>query len=96
MAPNDRRQPYTMHELMRLHLPLMQELATRIELAQAALNGGMAGLAGPFAYEYCYLQLRRSCEILALSTLAQLNSLPGARTADLRKEYSAHFTNARR
>jgi hypothetical protein len=67
---------------------LMQEIATRIGLVEAAY-GGQLTLTPPFWHEYCYFQFRRICELLALACVTVHGNVEGARTQKMIKSYSA-------
>ena len=70
------------------YLPLMHELATRIDLVARACDGQL-NLSPPFAHEYAYLQFRRICELMALGCLQLHGDLPAAQTQSAKKEWSA-------
>jgi len=50
---------------VRSYLKLMHEVVIRLDLVSHACNGRL-NLTPPYAFEYCYLQYRRICELLAL------------------------------
>ena len=56
------------------YLPLMHEVAIRIDLVAHACEGRL-NLTPPYAREYAYLQFRRICELVALGCL-QLRNRP--------------------
>lgn len=60
---------------VQMYLPLMHELAIRIDLVAQACNGDL-GLTPPYAREYAYLQFRRMCELIALGCLQLHGDLP--------------------
>lgn len=70
------------------YLPLMHELAIRIELVAQACDGKL-NLAPPYAREYAYLQFRRMCELIALGCLQLHGDLPMAKTQSTQKEWNA-------
>jgi hypothetical protein len=70
------------------YLPLMHELATRIELVASALDGRL-GLSIPYAREYVYLQFRHICELIALGCLRLHGDLPEAQSSSAQKEWHA-------
>ncbi len=70
------------------YLPLMHELAIRIELVALACDGKM-GMSPPFAREYSYLQFRRMCELIALGCLQLHGDLPYAQKSSAKKEWNA-------
>ena len=70
------------------YLPLMHELAIRIELVAQACDGKL-GLPPPFAREYAYLQFRRMCELIALGCLQLHGDLSYAKKQGTKKEWNA-------
>ena len=66
----------------------MHELVTRIQLVADACNGKL-NLTLPYAREYCYLQFRRMCELVALGCLQLHGDIPAVRTNALKKEWNA-------
>lgn len=73
---------------VRRYLPLMHELAIRIDLVAHACDGKL-NLTPPYAREYAYLQFRRMCELIALGCLLLHGDLPSAQTQSARKEWNA-------
>lgn len=70
------------------YLPLMHELAIRIDLVAKACDGDL-GLTPPYAREYAYLQFRRMCELMALGCLQLHGDLPFAKQSSTQKEWNA-------
>ncbi len=70
------------------YLPLMHELAIRIDLVAQACDGKL-NLTPPYAREYSYLQFRRMCELIALGCLQLHGDLPLAKTQSTKKEWNA-------
>ena len=70
------------------YLPLMHELATRIELVACACDGRL-GLTIPFAREFVYLQFRHICELIALGCLRLHGDIPETQTKSVKKEWHA-------
>jgi len=70
------------------YLRLMHEIVIRIDLVAAACEGKL-NLSPPYALEYCYLQFRRICELIALGCLQLHGDLPSARTSAAQKEWNA-------
>jgi len=66
----------------------MTELKFRLKAVDAALAGNM-GLPSALVREFCYLQLRMSCELMALSCVIAHDSLTEAAARKLLKEYHA-------
>lgn len=70
------------------YLKLMHEVVVRLDLVSAACNG-VLNLTPPYAFEYCYLQYRRICELLALGCLQLHGNLSVARSSEATKEWNA-------
>lgn len=70
------------------YLRLMHELAMRVDLVARACTGAL-NLSPPFAREYCFLQFRRMCELVALGCLQLHGDLSAARTGAAKKEWNA-------
>lgn len=66
----------------------MHELVTRLDLVAHACHGHL-NLSPPYAREYCYLQYRRICELVALGCLQLHGDLPAARSSAAKKEWNA-------
>jgi len=79
---------FSAKEAVEKYLPLMHELAIRIELVAQAFDGKL-GLTPPYAREYAYLQFRRMCELIALGCLQLHGDLPIAQTISTKKEWNA-------
>lgn len=73
---------------VRNYLKHMHEVVIRLELVSAACHGKL-NLTPPYALEYCYLQYRRICELLALGCLQLHGDLPATRTTAASKEWNA-------
>jgi len=73
---------------VRAYLKLMQEVVVRLDLVSAACNGHV-NLPPPYAHEYCYLQYRRICELLALGCLHLHGDLAAAKSSAASKEWNA-------
>jgi hypothetical protein len=50
---------------------------------------GAGGIPQMAAFEFCYLQLRKICEVFALACLAAHGDIPGVRTKLVQKTYNA-------
>lgn len=70
------------------YLKLMHEVVIRLDLVSHACNGHL-NLSPPYAFEYCYLQYRRICELLALGCLQLHGDLPAAQSRSATKEWNA-------
>jgi len=66
-----------MEEIKRRHSVIAQVLNQTIRMPQMA------------AFEFCYLQLRKTCEVFALACLAAHGDIPEVRSKLLQKTYSA-------
>ncbi|WP_157288563.1 hypothetical protein [Uliginosibacterium gangwonense] len=81
-------EPFAEETAVRGYLRLMYELAIRIALVARACTGEL-NLSPPYAREYCYLQFRRICELVALGCLQLHGDLPAARSSAAKKEWNA-------
>jgi hypothetical protein len=81
-------EPFAEETAVRGYLRLMHELAIRVDLVAQACSGAL-NLSPPYAREYCYLQFRRICELLALGCLQLHGDLPVARSSAATKEWNA-------
>jgi|JI10StandDraft_1071094.scaffolds.fasta_scaffold265848_3 hypothetical protein len=81
-------EPFAEETAVRGYLRLMHELAIRIDLVARACTGEL-NLSPPYAREYCYLQFRRICELVALGCLQLHGDLPAARSSAAKKEWNA-------
>jgi hypothetical protein len=79
---------FTTDAAVQRYLPLMHELAIRIDLVAHACDGKL-NLTPPYAREYAYLQFRRMCELIALGCLLLHGDLPAAQTQSTKKEWNA-------
>lgn len=66
----------------------MEEAKIRLDAMEMALNG-RTGFIAPLVSEFCYLQLRMLCEIIALGCLVAHGEIIGTQTKKLRKAWSA-------
>ncbi len=71
-----------------LYANLMDEAKGRFNAIEAALNGRL-GLPDLFAEEFCYLQLRLLCEIIALGCVIAHDSMGPIEIKRLAKRYDA-------
>jgi len=79
---------FSTKEAVEKYLPLMHELAIRIELVAQAFDGRL-NLTPPYAREYAYFQFRRMCELIALGCLQLHGDLPAAQAQSSKKEWNA-------
>lgn len=80
--------PFDEPAAIRSYLKLMHEVVIRLDLISQACNGQL-NLSPPYAFEYCYLQYRRICELMALGCLQLHGDLPDTRTSAVAKEWNA-------
>ena len=79
---------------MSLYASLLEEAKVRIGAIEAVLNQQLV-MPGPIAHEFCFLQLRFLCELIALGCLVVHGDIKGpkatkpAREGRLGKEWSA-------
>ncbi len=69
-----------------LYAAIMEEVKIRLSSIDSAL-AGQVQLPGAIVREFCFLQLRMICELIALGCLTAHGDIRG--TSALRKEYSA-------
>lgn len=91
--------PLDKDEVLALYVSLLAEVKARFQYIHWSANQvpfehrTIANFQGSFssaiAAEACYLQLRRSTELIAMAVLAAHNEDPAFRTKTLTKEYSA-------
>ncbi len=81
-------EPFAEEVAVRGYLRLMHELAIRVDLVARACTGEL-NLTPPYAREYCYLQFRRICELVALGCLQLHGDIPAARSSMAKKEWNA-------
>jgi hypothetical protein len=75
-------------EAMRLYADLLEEAKLRINSVENALNGRIP-LPGPFLHEYCFLQLRMLCELIAIGCLVLHGDINKNGIGKLRGTWSA-------
>jgi hypothetical protein len=80
--------PFTEEAAVRSYLRLMHELAVRVDLVARTCTGEL-NLTPPYAREYCFLQFRRICELIALGCLQLHGDIPAARSSAAKKEWNA-------
>ena len=80
--------PFAEAAAVRSYLRLMHELAIRVDLVARACTGEL-NLTPPYAREYCFLQFRRICELVALGCLQLHGDIPAARSSAAKKEWNA-------
>lgn len=79
---------FSTDEAVREYLPLMHELAIRIDLVAHACEGRL-NLTPPYAREYTYLQFRYMCELVALGCLQLHGDLPLSQKSKINKVWNA-------
>jgi hypothetical protein len=80
--------PTELEQIGPLYANLMEEIKRRVDVIRRVLDGTypMPQMA---AFEFCYLQLRKICEVFALACLAAHGDIPAVRTKLLQKTYHA-------
>ncbi len=76
------------NDAMRLYAAIMEEVKIRVAWIDLAYSG-KTGLHPHAVREFCFLQLRMLCELIALGCLAAHGDITAAQTSKLRKEYAA-------
>src|SRR3981081_1197973 len=71
-----------------LYANLMDEVKVRIDCIDKAVHG-RAHMPGPLVREFCYLQLRVLCELIALSCLVAHGDIAVKYSKRIGKEWSA-------
>jgi hypothetical protein len=79
---------FSTKDAVQKYLPLMHELAIRIDLVAQAFDGKL-NLTPPYAREYAYFQFRRMCELIALGCLQLHGYLPATKSKSSQKEWNA-------
>jgi hypothetical protein len=75
-------------EAMGLYADLLEEAKIRINSVEQALSGRIP-LPGPFLHEYCFLQLRMLCELIAIGCLVLHGDIDKSGIGKLKKTWSA-------
>lgn len=75
-------------DAMDLYGAIMGEVKFRIEAVNHTLLGG-TGLLSPFANEFCFLQLRMLCELIALSCLVAHGDIKETKSLKFKKAWQA-------
>lgn len=75
-------------EAANLYAGLLEEVKARIAAIDAGTSGSLA-LPAPIVREHCFLQLRMSCEIIALGCLIAHGDITETQSRKLRKEWAA-------
>jgi hypothetical protein len=83
-----KQQPTDLEKIAPLYASLMEEIKRRVEVSRNVLNE-TCPVPQMAAFELCYLQLRKICEVFALGCLVAHGDIPGVRTKLLQKTYSA-------
>jgi hypothetical protein len=72
-----------------LYANLMDEVKVRIDCISSAAQGRLNNYPTPIVREFCYLQLRMLCELIALSCLVAHGDITFLQPHKLGKSYSA-------
>ena len=75
-------------QAMQSYADLMEEIKSRLEGLNAAVNGRTA-LSPQLVKEFGYLQLRMICELIALSALIAHGDIPATQKGELRTAWAA-------
>ena len=86
--PTKLQKPFSVKDAVAFYLPLMHELASRIELVGRICNDEY-DIPFPYAREFVYLQLRQVCELIALGCLQLLGDLPISSSKSIKTEWNA-------
>jgi hypothetical protein len=70
--------PSNLEEIGPLYANLMEEIKRRVDVMRSVFDGTNP-LPAMAAFEFCYLQLRKICEVFALACLAAHGDIPGVR-----------------
>jgi hypothetical protein len=75
-------------EAMQLYANIMEEIKLRLEGINHA-TAGQTGMPFPLVNEFCFLQLRMLCELIALGCLVAHGDIEATRTRKYRTAYAA-------
>jgi hypothetical protein len=81
------------NKVLQTYADIMGEVRVRTDAVHAAANGQIPAIPSPFVREFCYLQIRMMCELIALGCLAahgDLGEIKDLQNKTIRKEWSAH------
>src|SRR5262245_46244893 len=70
---------------------LMEEIKRRLDVVSAIIAGKCGPLPKKVAEELCYLQLRMTCELIAMACRVAHGDISGTRTSSIRKRYEADW-----
>jgi|CXWL01.1.fsa_nt_gi hypothetical protein len=87
--PNPPRTTPEQEETRKVYVQIMTELKSRLDAINAAAAGKVQ-VPSPFVREFCFLQLRLICELIALGCMAAHGNIPDLRSKSMQKEWSAH------
>jgi hypothetical protein len=74
----------------RVYADLMGEVKERLNVIHQTMNGA-TGLSPPLLKEFCYLQLRMCCELIALACMVAHGDVPETQTNKLKGAWAADF-----
>lgn len=80
--------PTKLEEIGPIYAGLMEEIKRRVDVVQQ-IRSSNCPLPKMAAFELCYVQLRKICEVLALACLSAHGEIPDVRSNLLQKTYSA-------
>jgi hypothetical protein len=81
-------QPVELEEISHLYASLMEEIKGRLDVVGRAATGRL-NMPPMAAFEFCYLQLRKVCEVFALACISAHGDVPEVRSKLLQKTYNA-------
>jgi hypothetical protein len=82
------KQPSKIDEIGPLYAKLMEEIKRRTA-AIDQISENTCALPAILVFEFCYLQLRKICEVFALACLAAHGDVPAVRSKLIQKTYNA-------
>jgi hypothetical protein len=80
----------TTEDITGTYTDLMLEIRERLGVIKHTVEGA-TGLSPPLAREFCYLQLRMCCELIALACIVAHGDVPETQTAKLKGTWAADF-----
>src|SRR6266540_3273159 len=75
-------------DIIHRYAAMMEEAKLRMDCITAATSGIITVLPPPALREFCFLQLRMLCELIALGCLVAHGDIPATQTKKLQREWS--------
>jgi hypothetical protein len=72
-----------------LYCDAISEIRFRMEMARSLIASNPPKLGPSYLHEFCYLQLRKICELIAIGCLIAHGDIRGADTSKLQKAWNA-------